>query len=108
MQADQDRVQRAFSQQNKGIIIKASEQQIQAMSQDDEDGMFGFPLLRRSKRVFNLLSKDPSISNRYGRFHEVDANEFQQLQDLDVGVSFTNITKVLISDLSQLPTCLSA
>lgn len=94
LKVEQDRVQRVIKQQNKGVIVKASEQQIQALSQREESGMFPFPFgSTESKRVFNLLSKEPSISNRYGRLHEADANEFQQLQDMDIAVSYSNITK---------------
>ncbi|KAJ9696154.1 hypothetical protein PVL29_008410 [Vitis rotundifolia] len=101
LKVEQDRVQRVIKQQNKGVIVKASEQQIQALSQREEAGMFSFPFgSTESKRVFNLLSKEPSISNRYGRLHEADANEFQQLQDIDIAVSYANITKVF--PLSQL------
>ena len=105
-QADQGRVQRVISQQNKGVIVKASEQQIRALSQREKGGIFPFPFgTSESKRVFNLLSREPSISNRYGRLHEVDANEFPQLQDIDVAVSYSNITKVIpLSSLSSLPT----
>ena len=82
--------------------MKASEQQIQALSQREESRN---PQFKRSKRVFNLLSKEPSISNRYGRLHEVDANEFPQLQDMDVAVAYANITKVFSFPLSSLLNC---
>ncbi|RVW54661.1 Vicilin-like antimicrobial peptides 2-2 [Vitis vinifera] len=68
LKVEQDRVQRVIKQQNKGVIVKASEQQIQALSQREESGI-------------------------YGRLHEADANEFQQLQDMDIAVSYSNTTK---------------
>lgn len=102
MQTDQSKLKRVISHHNMGEIIKASERQIQALSQREEGGMFAFPFgTSESKRVHNLLNKEPSISNSYGRLHQVNANEFEHLRDMDVAVSFANITKVSLFSPSQ-------
>lgn len=74
--------------------MKASEEQIRAMSQHEEGGIWPFG---ESKGAVNLYRKHPIQSNDYGEVREVSPNDYKQLEDLDVGVSFANITKVSIS-----------
>lgn len=71
--------------------MKASEEQIRAMSQHEEGGIWPFG---ESKGAVNLYRKHPIQSNDYGEVREVSPNDYKQLEDLDVGVSFANITKV--------------
>ncbi|KAA8543268.1 hypothetical protein F0562_021237 [Nyssa sinensis] len=87
-----DKLQRLFGQQRQGIIIKASEEQIRSMSHREEGGR-SWPFGGESRGPFNLLNKRPSQSNQYGQLHEVDARDYRQLQDLDVAISFANITQ---------------
>lgn len=84
-----DRLQK-FGQQREGIIVKASEEQIRAMSQHQEGGVWPFG---ESRGTTNLFQKRPEHSNQYGEVREVTANDYTQLEDLGVAVSFVNITK---------------
>ncbi|ESQ47594.1 hypothetical protein EUTSA_v10022050mg [Eutrema salsugineum] len=42
---------------------------------------------------FNLLTQDPIYSNDFGHFHEAHPKKFSQLQDLDIAVSWVNMTQ---------------
>ncbi|KAK2997987.1 hypothetical protein RJ639_026653, partial [Escallonia herrerae] len=88
-----DRLQRLFGQQKKGIVVKASEEQIRALSHESGGGGWPFAAGKSSKGPFNLFKKRPTKSNNYGRLHEVDAQDYRQLEDLDVSVTFANITE---------------
>ncbi|KAG8370235.1 hypothetical protein BUALT_Bualt14G0095900 [Buddleja alternifolia] len=85
-----ERLEKVFGQQRKGVIIKASKEQIRALSQQSESSKG-----RRAESwgPFNLLSERPLFSSRYGQYFEASPNNYKQLQDLDVAVSFMNITK---------------
>ena len=69
-----------------------TEEQMRALTQSTGEG--GWPLAR-STEPYNLLQNRPSHSNEHGQLHEVGANEYQQLQDLDVDVSIANISEVI-------------
>ncbi|XP_011090693.1 vicilin-like antimicrobial peptides 2-2 [Sesamum indicum] len=86
-----DRLKRLFGQQKKGVIIRASKEQIRALSQESEESSRG----RREESwgPFNLLEGRPLFSNRYGQYFEASPNDYQQLKDLDVSVGFMNINK---------------
>ncbi|OVA15523.1 Cupin 1 [Macleaya cordata] len=86
-----EKIDRLFSQQKKGIIIKASEEQIRALSEHASEHTHHEG--SSSSGPFNLLNKSPLHSNRYGKLLQIDGNDYKQLQDLDMSVSFTNITK---------------
>ncbi|KAM7527208.1 hypothetical protein LguiB_030618 [Lonicera macranthoides] len=86
--------ERVFGQQRQGIIIKASEEQIRQMSHHQGGGHWPFGgSSGQSKGPFNLLNKRPTHENEYGRLHEVDEDEYTQLEDLNVAVAFANITR---------------
>ncbi|GFY98810.1 hypothetical protein Acr_13g0002110 [Actinidia rufa] len=86
-----DKIQKIFGQQRRGVIIKASEEQIRAMSQHKEGGVW--PFGGESKGPVNLFSKRPEQANQYGQLYEVDPSECRELKELDLGVGFANITK---------------
>ncbi|XAR58564.1 hypothetical protein NMG60_11014008 [Bertholletia excelsa] len=88
---DSDRLRRFFSQQDKGFVIKASEEQIRSMTKDAETGGGGGSR-GESKGPFNLL-RSPTFSNQYGKLYEVDPSEGRELEEIDITVSFANITK---------------
>lgn len=46
---------------------------------------------------FDLFKKRPSQSNQFGKLYEVDARDYKELEDLDLMVSFANITKGAMS-----------
>ncbi|XP_009786980.1 vicilin Cor a 11.0101-like [Nicotiana tabacum] len=86
-----DRLQRLFGQQREGVIIRASEEQIRAMSQHEEGGIW--PFGGESKGSVNLYRQRPLQSNQYGQLYEVDGSHYRQLEDLDISVSLANITQ---------------
>lgn len=92
IQVESDRVQRMFGQQRQGVIIKASEEQVRAMSQHEEGGIWPFRG-GESKGTINMYDQRPTHSNQYGHLFEVDSSQFRHLQDLDVAVSLANITQ---------------
>ncbi|KAL0458170.1 UNVERIFIED_CONTAM: Vicilin-like antimicrobial peptides 2-2 [Sesamum latifolium] len=86
-----DRLQRIFGQQRQGVIVKASEEQVRAMSHHEEGGIW--PFGGESKGTINIYQQRPTHSNQYGQLYEVDANQYRQLRDLDLTVSLANITQ---------------
>ena len=86
-----DKIQKVLGQQRRGVIIKASEEQIRAMSHQKEGGVW--PFGGESKGPVNLFSKRPEQANQYGQLYEVDPSECRELKELDLGVGFANITE---------------
>ncbi|KAL2556793.1 cupin family protein [Forsythia ovata] len=86
-----DKWQRLFGQQRQGAILKASQEQIRAMSREEEGGQW--PFGGQSKGSVNIYEQRPSQSNQYGKLYEVDSRQYRQLQDIDVSVSLANVTK---------------
>ncbi|KAM3249020.1 vicilin Jug r 2 [Capsicum annuum] len=86
-----DRLERLFGQQKQGIVIKASEEQIRAISQHascsikEKKGETGGP--------FSVLKERTLIGNRFGQYFEATPDRFQQLRDLDVAVGIMNINQ---------------
>ncbi|CAN1233185.1 Vicilin Cor a 11.0101 [Linum perenne] len=90
---DRERLQRIFQNQE-GVIMKASREQIQALSHGDEAGRcHGWLHSGESSNPFSLLRKRPTLSNNYGQLFDVDPNEFEQLRDLNLMITFANITQ---------------
>ncbi|MQM19337.1 hypothetical protein Taro_052339 [Colocasia esculenta] len=89
--AKRETVERMFGRQTKGAIVRASQEQVRAMSRggssEGERRTFG-----ESTKPFNLLSKRPTHSSRYGQLYEATAEDCRELRDLDVQVSFANIS----------------
>ncbi|XP_065861123.1 vicilin Pis v 3.0101-like [Euphorbia lathyris] len=90
LKTDRRKLEQIFNQKQ-GAIVKASKEQIQAMSHREEGtGIWPFS---ESRSAFNLLKK-PVIRNKFGQLFEAKPNEYkQQLQDLDLAVSLANITR---------------
>ncbi|KAI3947011.1 hypothetical protein MKW98_003574 [Papaver atlanticum] len=87
-----DQLKRLFGQQKKGMMFQASEEQIKAISKHASESH----QKRKGKSSggpFNLLQKSPLHSNKHGKLFQIDGNDYNQLQDLDMSVTFTNITK---------------
>ncbi|CAN1766154.1 Vicilin Cor a 11.0101 [Linum perenne] len=87
LKVEKEKIQRIF-QQKEGAILKASREQIKALSHDDEKGDTS-----DSNSPFNLVSRDPTQGNDYGRLWEAGPDEFEQFRDLNLMVSFANITR---------------
>ncbi|XP_057965084.1 vicilin Cor a 11.0101-like [Malania oleifera] len=83
-----------FKRHKSGLVVKASREQLEEMSsrgrQQEEDGFLPF-VMESKRKAFNLLKKDPSISNDYGRLHVADSHDYERLHDLDLAVSFASI-----------------
>ena len=88
---DKQRIQRIFQQQE-GEILKATREQIRALSHGEEGGGI-WPFGGESTGPFNLLHRRPTQKNTFGQLWEADPNEFEQFRDLDLLVSFANITQ---------------
>ncbi|KAL6978552.1 hypothetical protein U1Q18_020220 [Sarracenia purpurea var. burkii] len=89
-----EKIQRIFGQQREGGIVKASEEQIRGLSHHEEGGG-GWPFGGGESRgrPFNLFRKRASESNQYGQLYEVDPNDSKDLEELDLGISFANISQ---------------
>lgn len=83
--------------QDEDTMVKATDEQIRGIIKQSESGSGTIPWpFEQSNKPFNLLHKRPSISNRHGKLHEVNAHDYQQLRDLNIDISIANITKVII------------
>ncbi|XP_015086552.1 vicilin GC72-A-like [Solanum pennellii] len=86
-----DRLERLFGQHKEGIIIKASEEQIRAIS---EHASRSTQQTRgRTQGPFNLLKERPVFESRFGQFFEARPERYEQLRDLDAAVGFMNINQ---------------
>lgn len=74
--------------------MKASEEQIKAMSHHEGGGIWPFS---EPKGTINLYEMHPTQSNDFGELREISPDDYKQLQDINIGVSFANITKVSLS-----------
>ncbi|CAM8925617.1 unnamed protein product [Rhodiola kirilowii] len=96
LQTPREQLQKLFGQQRQGVIIKASKEKIQSLSKEhEESGVWPFRGTTESKgrRPFNLFEQKPTSSNEFGQLFEACPEEFRQLRDINVAVSFTNITQ---------------
>ncbi|PHU21852.1 hypothetical protein BC332_06959 [Capsicum chinense] len=86
-----DRLERLFGQQKQGIIVKASEEQIRAISQHASSSTK--QTKGETEGPFNVLKERPLFGNRLGQFIVAPPEKFQQLRDLDVAIGFMNISQ---------------
>ncbi|KAL3742597.1 hypothetical protein ACJRO7_017984 [Eucalyptus globulus] len=97
LKTDRNKLERLFGQQQQGAIVKASREQIEALSGHEEGGRwpFGGGESHGSKgsRSFNLFNKHPSHANQHGQLYIADRDDFKELEDMDVMISFANITQ---------------
>jgi hypothetical protein len=90
-----EELEKVFGEQSKGSIVKASREKIMALSKHEEAPPRIWPFGGESSGPINLLRTHPSQSNQFGRLYEAHPDDHRQLQDLDLMVSFANITKVI-------------
>ncbi|XP_049374474.1 vicilin Car i 2.0101-like [Solanum verrucosum] len=83
-----NRLERLFGQQKQGIIIKASEEKIRAISQPGSRSIRG-----ETRGPVNVLNQRPLIGNRFGQYFEAAPERFEHLRDLDVAVGIMNINQ---------------
>ncbi|CAN4091292.1 unnamed protein product [Withania somnifera] len=86
-----DRLERLFGQQKQGIIIKASEEQIRAISQHASRSTK--QTKGETRGPFNVLKERPLVDSRFGQLFEASPERFEQLRDLDTSVAFMNINQ---------------
>ncbi|KAJ4816245.1 Conglutin beta 1 [Rhynchospora pubera] len=94
---ERDRIERVFGKQRRGPIVQASEEQIRSMTRETSEGGQHWPFgeggrFGESRGPFNILKKRPTYSNQYGQLHEVDANDYRPLGELDVKINLANIS----------------
>ncbi|RLN19044.1 globulin-1 S allele [Panicum miliaceum] len=91
-----ERLERLFGKQDKGIIVRASEEQVRELRRHASEGGHGphwpLPPFGESHGPYSLLDQRPSISNRHGQLYEADARSFRDLAEHDVRVSLVNIS----------------
>jgi hypothetical protein len=107
-QTSSDRIQKLFGRQDKGIILRASEQQIRELRRHASEGGHGqhWPFGETSRGPYSLLDQRPRIANRHGQLYEADARSFRDLAEHDVRVSFVNITAVRpLPPVTSIPLC---
>ncbi|KAK3040554.1 hypothetical protein RJ639_029000 [Escallonia herrerae] len=84
-----DRLDRLFGQQRRGVIVRASQEQIKALSQHASSSRGR----GESRGPFSLFNEQPIYSNEFGQFFEASPNDHEQLKDLDVSVAFMSINQ---------------
>ncbi|KDP21423.1 hypothetical protein JCGZ_21894 [Jatropha curcas] len=95
LKTERRRLEHIF-RQKQGAIVKASREQIQAMSHREEGGGV-WPFGTESIGPISIL-KNPVFRNNYGQLFEVGSRDFkQQLRDLDLSVSVANISRGAMS-----------
>ncbi|KAI6702937.1 hypothetical protein NL676_012073 [Syzygium grande] len=95
LKTDQNKLERLFGQQQQGAIVKASREQIQALSGSEEGGRWPFggeTHGSKGSHSFNLFNKRPSHANQPGQLYIADRHDLRELEDMDVMISFANIT----------------
>ncbi|KAF8681723.1 hypothetical protein HU200_045157 [Digitaria exilis] len=91
-----DRLERLFGKQDKGIIVRASEEQVRELRRHASEGGHGphwpLPPFSESHGPYSLLDQRPRIANRHGQLYEADARSYRDLAEHDVRVSLANIS----------------
>ncbi|GMH02406.1 hypothetical protein Nepgr_004245 [Nepenthes gracilis] len=92
-----DRLEKVLGRQGDGFIKRASREQIRALSQQQEGGgrwPFGGGGSKREEAApFNIYKKRPRHHNQFGKLIEAKVEECEQLRELDVSISFANISQ---------------
>lgn len=91
-----DEIERLFGQQQRGAIMQASEQQIQALTAGSksifsESGPWPFSA-KSAGRPYNLLRQRPAHANMYGQLYEATQHDYEGLTESDIDVSVANIS----------------
>ncbi|KAF5466112.1 hypothetical protein F2P56_016067 [Juglans regia] len=90
-----DRLERFFDQQEQreGVIIRASQEKLRALSQHAMSAGQRPWGRRSSGGPISLKSERPSYSNQFGQFFEACPEEHRQLQEMDVLVNYAEIKR---------------
>lgn len=79
-------------QRQQGTIKRASQEQHKLLSQYASSPRWHG---KGSTTPCNLLSRKPAYNSNFGRFFEVTSNDYQQLQEINVGVAYVEINQVI-------------
>ncbi|KAK9179651.1 hypothetical protein WN943_028853 [Citrus x changshan-huyou] len=79
-------------QRQQGTIKRASQEQLKALSHHASSRRRHG---RGSTAPFNLLSRKPIYNNNFGRFFEATPKDYQQLQEIDAGVTYVEINQAV-------------
>ncbi|KAF5188643.1 Vicilin, partial [Thalictrum thalictroides] len=86
-----------FQAQDKGPYVEASQEQIKALSGESSDDQQGIPESSQSNKpyAYNIFNTErPStVSNKYGKRYIVSPDDYKQLEEADIQISYTNITR---------------
>ncbi|KAF9605090.1 hypothetical protein IFM89_013760 [Coptis chinensis] len=92
-----DQLRRLFEgHREQGAFVRASQEQVRALSgRSSQHGQWPFHRggQSQSERPYNLFNRRPSRSNQFGQLFEANPEDYSQLQDLDVAVSYANISQ---------------
>uniref|UniRef100_A0A0D9VX50 Cupin type-1 domain-containing protein n=1 Tax=Leersia perrieri TaxID=77586 RepID=A0A0D9VX50_9ORYZ len=93
----EERLEKLLGRQDKGVIIRASEEQVSELRRQASEGGHGPhwplpPFGESSRGPFNILEQRPRFANRHGRLYEADARSFHDLAEHDIRVSLVNIS----------------
>ncbi|XP_074316752.1 vicilin Cor a 11.0101-like [Silene latifolia] len=84
-----DRLQTAFSQQGKGVIIRATKDQIKALTAEEDSQLpFGNSYCLKKFGPCQIFSHLRD-STEFGKLYMVDPSEYVKLQELDMYISFS-------------------
>ncbi|OIW11283.1 hypothetical protein TanjilG_28374 [Lupinus angustifolius] len=89
LKSPREKLERLFQKQEKGGIFKISKEDVESVSKVKGSGIW--PFGGRSSGPFNIF-KSPIMSNQYGRLFETNLDDHSQLKDLNLILSFANIT----------------
>ena len=94
LQIPRDKLERIFKQRRErgGKIIRASQEQLRALSQRATSVRRGS---RGVRAPIKLESQTPVYNNQYGQMFEACPDEFPQLRRTDVATSVVDIKQVL-------------
>uniref|UniRef100_A0A0D3FM39 Cupin type-1 domain-containing protein n=1 Tax=Oryza barthii TaxID=65489 RepID=A0A0D3FM39_9ORYZ len=95
----EEKLEKLLGKQDKGVIIRASEEQVRELRRHASEGGHGPhwplpPFGESSRGPFNILEQRPRFANRHGRLYEADARSFHDLAEHDIRVAVVNITAV--------------
>ncbi|NP_001296635.1 vicilin-like [Cicer arietinum] len=79
------------SQQEADVIVKISREQIEELSKNAKSS--SKKSVSSESEPFNLRSRNPIYSNKYGNFFEITPEKNPQLQDLDISLNSVEINE---------------
>ncbi|QHO45899.1 hypothetical protein HN51_015443 [Arachis hypogaea] len=90
LQTPREKIRGFFHEELEGTIFKIAREEVEALSKVKE----GFwPFSTQSGGPFNLLGTRPYISNQYGRLYQSSLDKPFELNELNLVLSFSNITR---------------